>query len=374
MTDDFLVDSDPDVESEIPDEPSVPAEAISEGAESAESIVPAVNSAEPSLGVTRMEAAFGSGDGDEDATAVVAQSGSIEGGTIFDQIYRPWRGNLGSRWVRNYAIYRHHVYGIISSKGHRHYHPFVRLALLAILISSMAALGFLLLASLIGDPYIMRGFGLNRVNIYTKILGFFPRNALFWPLLTALVIGGMISEDRAHGTSAIYFSRPINRIDYAAMKYLSVASILGGVILISYVSFYALAIVVEGRGWGYIFDSFPLFLSGLGIALLLIITYTSIGMALSSVSKGKFFPAVGFLSIILGTKLLAFLVDNLFDQSIVYLISPYDNLAHLGQYLMGIDLRYDHPVAFSVVSLLAINAVSLYVLSARVNSLEVTRE
>ena len=179
MTDDFLVDSDPDVESDLPDEPSVPAEAISGGSESAESIVPAVNSAEPSLGVTRMEAAFGSGDGDEDATAVVAQSGSIEGGTIFDQIYRPWRGNLGSRWVRNYAIYRHHVYGIISSKGHRHYHPFVRLALLAILISSMAALGFLLLASLIGDPYIMRGFGLNRVNIYTKILGFFPRNALF---------------------------------------------------------------------------------------------------------------------------------------------------------------------------------------------------
>ena len=64
------------------------------------------------------------------------------------------------------------------------------------------------------------------MNIYTKILGFF-HNAQFWPLLTALIIGGMISEDRAHGTSAIYFSRQINRIDYAAMKYLSVASILG---------------------------------------------------------------------------------------------------------------------------------------------------
>ena len=271
MTDEFLVDSNPSVKPQLPDTTAaIPVEVLpSENVVSAESVGELV---EPSLGVTRMEAAFGSGDGDEDATAVVAQTGSIEGGTIFDQIYRPWRGHLGPRWVRNYAIYRHHVYGIISSKGHRHYHPFVRLALLAILISSMAALGFLLLASLIGDPNIMRGFGLNRVNIYTKILGFFPRNALFWPLLTALVIGGMISEDRAHGTSAIYFSRPINRIDYAAMKYLSVASILGGVILISYVSFYALAIVVEGRGWGYIFDSFPLFMSGLGIALLLIIT------------------------------------------------------------------------------------------------------
>ena len=27
-----------------------------------------------------------------------------------------------------------------------------------------------------------------------------------WPLLTAVVVGGMISDDRQHGTSAIYFS------------------------------------------------------------------------------------------------------------------------------------------------------------------------
>ena len=102
----------------------------------------------------------------------------------------------------------------------------------------MSTLGFLILGSLIGEPEIMRPFGLNRNNIYAKILGFFPRNALWWPLLTALVIGGMISEDRAHGTSAIYFSRPINRLDYAIMKYLSVASILGGVIILTNVSYY----------------------------------------------------------------------------------------------------------------------------------------
>ena len=328
---------------------------------------------ENSLGVTRMEAAFGSGDGDENAFAAVSQ-GQAEVGTIFNRVYRPWRGALGPRWTRNYAIYRHHVYGMITSKGHRYYHPFIRLAVLFILISSMSTLGFLILGSLIGEPEIMRPFGLNRNNIYAKILGFYPRNALWWPLLTALVIGGMISEDRAHGTSPIYFSRPINRLDYAVMKYLSVASILGGVILLTYVSYYSLAIVVEGHGWAYLFDSFPLFVSGLGISILLIITYSSIGMALSAISKGKFFPAVGFLSIILGTKLVAFLIDSLFDRSIVYILSPYDNLAHIGQLVMGINPGYDHPVAFSAVSLLAMNIISLYILSVRVNSLEVTRE
>ena len=54
-----------------------------------------------------------------------------------------------------------------------------------------------------------------------------------WPLLTAIVVGGMISDDRQHGTSAIYFSRPVSRLDYTAMKYLSVAIILGFVIVFS---------------------------------------------------------------------------------------------------------------------------------------------
>ncbi len=67
----------------------------------------------------RMEAAFGSGDGDETATAQVAQVASeATGGTLFLQQYRPWRGELNTRWVRNWAILRYHVYGLFS-KGHK---------------------------------------------------------------------------------------------------------------------------------------------------------------------------------------------------------------------------------------------------------------
>jgi hypothetical protein len=46
--------------------------------------------------VTRMDAAFGSGDGDEEATAVVAKS-KASLGQIFEQTYRPWDGELGPR-------------------------------------------------------------------------------------------------------------------------------------------------------------------------------------------------------------------------------------------------------------------------------------
>ena len=38
---------------------------------------------------TRMEVAYGAGDGDEDAKAVVAKS-EAHVGTLFEQSYRPW--------------------------------------------------------------------------------------------------------------------------------------------------------------------------------------------------------------------------------------------------------------------------------------------
>ena len=57
-------------------------------------------------GKTRMEVAYGAGDGDDEAKAIVA-SKEAELGTIFEQSYRPWDGELGPRWTRNYAIFRH---------------------------------------------------------------------------------------------------------------------------------------------------------------------------------------------------------------------------------------------------------------------------
>jgi len=325
-------------------------------------------------GQARLEAAFGTGDGDELASAQVAQvAQSTSGGTIFHQIYRPWRGELNPRWMRNWAILRHHIYGLFS-KGHRPYPLMTKLVIFGVFISSLADLGFMVLGSITGAEEIERMFGISRGNLYGHVLAFWFRNACYYPIVTALLIGGIISEDRQHGTSALYFSRPINRRDYAMMKFLSVGIILGVIIIFSLCMYYLGGILVNGEGWAYLIDTFGMFLAALAAAFLLVFTYTSIGLALSSVSQGKFFPAVAFLGIILGTKLVAFLISTLFDRSAIYLISPYDNLAHVGQWMIGVNHTYDHPAVWSLVMLLVMNAISLYVLSARVSSLEVTRE
>ena len=131
---------------------------------------------------------------------------------------------------------------------------------------------------------------------------------------------------------------------------------------------------MQGEGWAFFLETLPIFLGAALGGTILVITYSCIGLALSSVSRGKFFPAVALLGIFLGTKLVAFLIYSLFEKSILYLLSPYDCVAHVGQILVGTTTTYDHPWSWSLIALIAINSIALYVLSARVSSMEVTRE
>ena len=326
----------------------------------------------PVTGQSRMDSAWGSGGGDEDVTANVAKA-TVESGQIFEQIYQPWRGELNPRWMRNWSILRHHLLGVVK-KGHRPWGIFTRLALLVILLASCSDVLLTLLAGVIGESELYSIFGVNRDNLYGHVLGFFPRNVLYYPVIAALLVGGMISEDRAHGTSALYFSRPISRLDYASMKFLSISIILFLTINGTLALYYFIDILVMGRGWSWIIDTFPFFLSAFFGGILISFTYTAIGLALSSVSKGRFFPGIGLIAVIMGTRTLAAIVNGLFDKTILYVISPFDCVAHVTQALMGIEMTYDHPWTWSLASVIAINGMALYILASRISSLEVTRE
>ena len=327
----------------------------------------------PVTGQARMDTAWGSSEGDEDVSEM-ASIGPTGSGEIFQQNYEPWRGELNPRWMRNWAILRHHILGIFK-KGHRPWGVPTRIFLVLVFFASLSDAALTLLSSLIGDSEFHSYWGVNRDNLYGHVLGFFPRNVMYYPIVAALLVGGVISEDRLHGTSALYFSRPINRFDYVGMKYASVAFIQAIIIIFTLFLYYLTEIMVFGRGWAWIVDTFPIFLGALMGGVLLIITYTSIGLALSSVSKGKFFPGIGLLAIILGTKTLAIIVKNLFDREILYLLSPYDCLAHVGQTLVNTQPTYDqYSWTWSLASLIVMNAIALYVLSSRVSSMEVTRE
>jgi len=76
----------------------------------------------------------------------------------------------------------------------------------------------------------------------------------------------------------------------------------------------------------------------------------------------------------LGTRLIGTIVQELFERSIFLLLSPYDVVAHIAQVMMGIEGNYSHSWTWSLVSLVLMNAISLYVVAVRITSMEVTRE
>jgi ABC-type transport system involved in multi-copper enzyme maturation permease subunit len=324
----------------------------------------------PVTGQTKMQAAW-SADSEDDASS--AQVATSTQGQIFEQIYTPWEGTLNPRWMRNWAILRHHILGIFK-KGHRPWNIPTRLFIFFVIIASMTDVALALLFGMIGEPTLYDIWGVSRDNLYGHVMGFFPRNILYYPIVAALLVGGIISEDRAHGTSALYFSRPINRFDYTAMKFLSVFLILLFIINGTLAIYYFVDILVMGKGWAWIIDTFPMFLAAFGCGIILSFTYTSIGLALSSISRGRFFPAIGLIAILMGTRSIAAIVDALFERSLLYIISPYDSVAHLCQALIGTEMTYQHPWVWSLVSVVIMNGLALYLLANRVSSMEVTRE
>ena len=158
------------------------------------------------------------------------------------------------------------------------------------------------------------------------------------------------------------------------MKFLSVALILALIINGTLAVYYVVDILVMGKGWAWIIDRFPIFLATFICGLILSFTYTSIGLSLSSISKGRFFPAIGLIAILMGTRAMASIIDTLFEKSVLYVISPYDAVAHVCQALIGTEMTYNHPWVWSLISVIVINGLALYLLANRVSSLEVTRE
>ena len=57
------------------------------------------------------------------------------------------------------------------------------------------------------------------------------------------------------------------------------------------------------------------------------------------------------MGVVFGSKLIAFLIEILFERDALYLLSPHDNLAHVGQWMMKLNTTYDFPVAWSMVAL-----------------------
>ncbi len=91
--------------------PAPPQIAPAPSPETPSTEAPAPSPEAPVLGQARMDVAWGSNTGDEHPEEIQSAN-TAQSGQIFEQHYTPWRGQLNPRWMRNWAILRHHLLGI----------------------------------------------------------------------------------------------------------------------------------------------------------------------------------------------------------------------------------------------------------------------
>ena len=144
-----------------------------------------IDASTPVTGQSRMDAAWGSDSSD---VATVAKP-VTQTGQVFEQVYVPWQGKLNPRWMRNWAIFRHHVLGIVR-KGHRPWGVPTKLVLIFVLIASMTDVALTLLFAIVGEPGLYEAWGVGQQNDSRSIkvsgqwdgqgIGQVPEQVLHW--------------------------------------------------------------------------------------------------------------------------------------------------------------------------------------------------
>jgi ABC-2 type transport system permease protein len=213
---------------------------------------------------------------------------SSPGGSIYDLGYQPYTGR---RLGRRHAAWALFVHGLRMSFGlgrsAREKAVPIGLALIALLPAVIA----LALAALVGD--VVRP--IRQDNYYELV-----RTVLM--LFCAAVAPELVGRDQRHRTLSLYFSRALERIDYALAR---IAALVAAMLLIALVPqlllFLGLALVRSdpiGYLLAHVGDLVPILTSGLLIALLT----AGIGLAVAAYTPRRAYATGGIVALFVVTS------------------------------------------------------------------------
>lgn len=174
-------------------------------------------------------------------------------------------------------------------------------------------------------------FGIDVKTFYGPFGGHFL--FLFAMLVTAMVGGGVISDDFATKSISLYLSRPITLLDYLIGKFSTVAALLGVLVLLPGV----IAVIVAGS-LGYISASVTLqsIFTYLGAAILMVIVFASIALFLSSFTTRRTWASSGIFGVLLFTEIVSnVLAEASSDPNWIYL-SPWEDFDAVARAMFGI--------------------------------------
>jgi ABC-2 type transport system permease protein len=238
-------------------------------------------------------------------------------------------------------------------------------------------LGFLLFAWI---PFIVRSVQIYVSANYPQVSmlamkaesfrDFFDQQGVFVFFMTVFVGSGLIASDRRANALQIYLSKPLTRSDYIAgkmavlMTFLLLVTWLPGILLL-------LLQVAFAGSLQFLKDNIYLVPAITVFSLVQVIVASFSMLALSSLSNSPRFVAVMYAGLVLFTKAMAEVVGAIMGSSGASWLSFSSNIEQVGDLIFRMKLRYDTPVAISLLVLVALVVVSLSILERKVRGVEV---
>jgi len=261
---------------------------------------------------------------------------------IYKQGYRKFEGKLQGRFGRIMTIFKNEFIRRLKNKW-----------VLALLLLAWV-LGFL--------PTILTG----------GFMFFFVTGFIWILLFTAVAGGPIIAEDIEYNAITLYFSRPIERMDYFIGKYLTLFALISLIALLPniFISAYVVGMLYGTSTEG--FDYYTFGYSLIGIGILMTFVFTNLGMAFSALTKNFKYAAGGIFTVIFFSNIISIVLSNLY-RNIIY-CSIWSNFLIIfnkfNDFRDNDALDFDPIISFGILMLISI--ICLIIIWFRIYKAEVS--
>ena len=274
---------------------------------------------------------------------------------IYDQSYRPYRGELSSHAMRWWTITRSGLQQLLTK----------RTFLILLTVTFFVPVGF---AAMVWATHQFPEQPFVTVNaaLFRQLMEF----QLLWFIVLGIYPGtGLISNDLHWNAIQLYLSKPLTKLDYVIGKLAIICTFLLGVTLVPGLLLFGVELAFSSD-LDFIFNYWWLPFSVIGFSITASLSWGMIVLALSSLSKSSRFAGVMLIAFVfLGLAFAGFF--SLITSSSTMTLAVMADLKML-TYLFfgGVNEFGDHNLlAFVMLGVFA--GVSALILRARVRAVEV---
>ncbi|MCI0497934.1 MAG: ABC transporter permease subunit, partial [Thermoplasmata archaeon] len=197
---------------------------------------------------------------------------------------------------------------------------------------------------------------------------------ILFAIFTAAVVGSKaISTDIRDRSTTIYLSRPITKVDYASLKFLTVLIVLSMVTIVPALTTYAGMILLSDVGAAYVWDHLWVWGAVLAYGLLVTVVLASLSLGFSAITSRRFYAAFGFVVTALVTPIIAQIITGAFGDVRGTVISVPQSLMLVGMRLLDVpEASFDYDPLWNLASAIAFAGAGLAMVAVRISRTELS--